>query len=109
MLGEESVVVEVNINDQDVEVLDDIIGSNLEFVLPEEVEIFKFLVVIADDSSLGGDIDVKVVSFDLLNGKLGLNNDVVLVLNKDDSLFGFSLGNDLESIGFDLDDGISSE
>lgn len=73
------------------------------------MEIFNLLVVIADDSSLGADIDAKVVSFDLLNGKLGLKDDVVLELNKDDSLFGFSLGNDLESIGFDLDDGISSE
>lgn len=58
VLGEESFVVECNISDHGVEVLVDIIGVLLEFVFHEAAEIFKFLVVIVDDSSLGGDIDV---------------------------------------------------
>lgn len=109
MLNEESFVTESKINNHDVIVVDDVIGFNFKFVSPEEGEFFNLDGVFMDDSGLGSDIDVEIVDFDLFNGNLGLNDDLILELNKDSSLFGFSLSNDLESISFNLDEGISSE
>jgi hypothetical protein len=108
-LSEESFVVEGNINNHDVIVVDDVCGFNLKFVNPEESEFFNLDGVFMNDSGLGCDIDVEIVGFDLFNRDLSLKNDVILVLDKDGSLFGFSFSNDLKSVGFDLDEGISSE
>lgn len=108
-MSEESFVVEGNINNHDVIVVDDVCGFNLKFVNPEESEFFNLDGVFMNDSGLGCDIDVEIVGFDLFNSDLGLKDDLILELNKDSSLFGFSLSNDLKSISFNLDEGISSE
>lgn len=59
--------------------------------------------VLSDDSGLGGNEDVEVVEFDLLNGDLSLDNDLVLVLEEEFSVDTVNLGLDLDLVGFDLD------
>lgn len=107
--GEESFVVDGNINNHNVEVGDDFFGFDGEFVSPEDGEFFNSDFMFVDDSRLSRGIDAKIVMFEFSNGALGLLDDFILVFNKDGGLFGFTLSNDLESIGFDLDEGISSE
>jgi len=91
-----------------VEVNDDF-SLVLEFVIPEDLEVtnlhFKFM----KDGSFSSDKEVVVVKFNLINGNLSFNDNLVLVFHEDSSLLFFSFGNDLNSISFNDSDTISSQ
>lgn len=80
MLGEEDFVMSGDIGNHNFEVKDDSYGFLIKSVGPEDVEDIKFFVVLLDDSYFGGDVDAEIVFFELLDGDLSLNNDLVLVL-----------------------------
>lgn len=80
MLGEEDFVMCGDIGNHNFEVKDDSSGFLIKSVGPEDVEGIKFFVVLCDDSYFGGDVDAEIVFFELLDGDLSLNNDLVLVL-----------------------------
>lgn len=98
-----------NITVLGVVVVNDDFSLVLEFQIPEDLEFTNLGLEFSKNGSFSSDIEVVVVKFNLINGNLSFNDNLVLVFHEDSSLLFFSFGNDLNSISFNDSETISSQ